>query len=54
MVKKGALVEYTLSATNPKQAGPGWNLGFRGERPATSSISHGTACSKLEIHVENM
>ena len=33
----------TLSTTNPTWTDPGSNPGLRGERPATSRLSHGTA-----------
>jgi hypothetical protein len=33
----------TLSTINPTQIDPGANPGLRGERPATSDLSHGTA-----------
>jgi hypothetical protein len=32
-----------LSTTNPTQTNPGLNPGFRGGRPATNRLSHGTA-----------
>jgi hypothetical protein len=33
----------TLSTTKPTWTDPGSNPGFRGERPATNHLSHGTA-----------
>jgi hypothetical protein len=33
----------TLSTTNPTWTDPVSNPGLRGERPATNSLSHGTA-----------
>ena len=33
----------TLSTTNPTWIDPGSNMGFRGEKPATNRLSHGTA-----------
>jgi hypothetical protein len=33
----------TLSSTNPTWTDPGSNPGFRGERPTTNRLSHGTA-----------
>jgi hypothetical protein len=33
----------TLPTTNPTRTDPGSNPGLRGERPATNSLSHGTA-----------
>jgi hypothetical protein len=35
----------TLSTINPTWTDPGSNPGFRGERPATNRLSHGTAKS---------
>jgi hypothetical protein len=35
----------TLSTTNPTWTNPGSNPGFRGDRPATNRLSHGTALS---------
>jgi hypothetical protein len=37
----------TLSTTHPTWTDPGFNLGLRGERPATNRLSHGTAISYL-------
>jgi hypothetical protein len=39
----------TLSTTNPIWTDPGSNPGLRGERPATNSLSHGTASSEFSI-----
>jgi hypothetical protein len=36
----------TLSTTNPTWTDPVSNPGLRGERPATNSLSHGTATYK--------
>jgi hypothetical protein len=33
----------TFSTTNPTWTEPGSNPGFRGERPATNRLSHGSA-----------
>ena len=42
----------TLSITNPIWTDPGLNPGLRGERPATNSLSHGTAplCSLVDAY----
>jgi hypothetical protein len=40
----------TLSTTNPTQIDPGANPGFRGERPATNDLSHGTAYTNHYIN----
>jgi hypothetical protein len=37
----------TLFTTNPTWTDPGLNPGFRGERPATNRLSHGTAFNIL-------
>jgi hypothetical protein len=39
----------TLSTTNPTWADPGSNPGFRGGRPATNRLNHGTVIPLILI-----
>jgi hypothetical protein len=43
----------TLSNTNPIWIDPGANPGFRGERPATNDLSHGTALALCTAPTDN-
>jgi hypothetical protein len=43
----GTCPSATLSTTNPTWTHPGSNPGLRGERPATNSLSHGTAITHV-------
>jgi hypothetical protein len=41
--RRKARPSATLSTINPTWTDPGSNPGFRGERPATNRLSHGTS-----------
>jgi hypothetical protein len=41
----------TLSTINPTWTDPGSNSGFRGKRPTTKRLSHGTATSNNTVRV---
>jgi hypothetical protein len=44
----------TLSTTNPTWTDPGSNPDFRGERPATNRLSHGTANTDSLVYHNNL